>query len=140
MSFAPIRSTSSPATHIDLVGLLFIVWGALTMLIGASTLALGIAAASLIRSAGRASGGQWAAGLTAVTFVMLALMALVWGLGHVIVGNRLRQFRQWSRLAALMFGSVDLFLLPYGTVLGVYSLWTLLREDAKPFFDSSPAS
>jgi hypothetical protein len=34
-----------------------------------------------------------------------------------------------------MLGSVDLLLLPYGTVLGSYALWTLLREDAKKLFD-----
>jgi hypothetical protein len=31
---------------------------------------------------------------------------------------------------------VDLLLLPYGTALGVYSLWILLREDSKQLFES----
>ncbi len=43
----------SPESHVDLVGVLFMVWGGLTILIGASTLALGMAAASLISSAAR---------------------------------------------------------------------------------------
>jgi hypothetical protein len=34
-----------------------------------------------------------------------------------------------------MLGSVDLLLLPYGTALGVYALWTLLREDTKRLFE-----
>ena len=37
-------------------------------------------------------------------------------------------------LAALMLGSVDLLLLPYGTALGSYGLWVLLSEDAKKQF------
>ena len=40
----------------------------------------------------------------------------------------------------LMLGTVDLLLLPYGTALGVYSLWTLLREDAKRLFEPQPAA
>ncbi len=120
--------------HVDLLGALFVIWGALTMLIGASTLALGIAAAALVRSAGRTGGGQFAAGLTAATFVALAVLALVWGLAHVVVGTRLRRRRHWARMAALLLGSLDLLLLPYGTALGIYSLWTLLREHAKPLF------
>ena len=38
-------------------------------------------------------------------------------------------------MAALMLGSVDLLLLPYGTALGVYALWILLREDIKRLFE-----
>ena len=111
------------------------IWGVLTMLIGASTLALGIAAAALIRS-GRAGDGQFAASLTAVTFMTLALLALIWGAVHLIIGTLVRRRRHWSRHAAIMMGTVDLLLLPYGTALGVYSLWTLLREDAKRLFET----
>jgi len=39
-----------------------------------------------------------------------------------------------------MLGSVDLLLLPYGTVLGVYALWALLRIDGKKLFDRPVAS
>ena len=109
--------------------------GVLTMLIGASTLALGIAAASLIAS-GRTSGSPFAASLTVATFTTLAVLALSWGAIHLAVGVLIRRRRQWSRHAALMLGTVDLLLFPYGTGLGVYALWTLLRSDAKPLFES----
>jgi hypothetical protein len=33
-----------------------------------------------------------------------------------------------------MLASVDLLLLPYGTALGAYALWILLRDDAKHLF------
>jgi len=121
--------------RVDLLGALFVIWGALTMLIGASTLALGIAAAALVASAGRAGAGQFGAGLTAVTFLTLAVLALIWGGVHLLVGTLVRRRRHWSRHAALMLGTVDLLLLPYGTALGVYSLWILLREDAKRLFE-----
>jgi hypothetical protein len=115
------------------------IWGAITMLIGASTLALGIAAAALVASAGRAGTGQLGASLTAVTFMTLAVLAFIWGGVHLMVGTLVRRHRSWSRHAAMMLGTVDLLLLPYGTALGVYSLWILLREDAKQLFET-PAS
>ncbi len=120
--------------HVDLLGALFMIWGVLLMLIGGSTLALGIAAAALASSAGRAGGGQFAAGVTAATFAALAVLALMWGLAHLIVGRLLRARRHSARLAALILSSVDLLLLPYGTALGAYALWTLLRERVKPLF------
>ena len=121
--------------HIDLLGLLFILWGVLTMLVGASTLALGVVAAALMSSAGqRGGGGQFAAGLTAAAFMLLAVIALVLGSAHIVVGMPLRKYRHWSRLAALMLGSVDLLLLPYGTAVGAYALWVLLREPSRALF------
>jgi hypothetical protein len=120
-------------SHVDFVGVLFIVWGLLTVLVGVSTLALGVGAFSLITSASQ-GGGQVAAGITAAAFAILAFIAILWGAAHVIVGVPLRRCTPWSRLIALMLGSVDLLLLPYGTALRVYAIWVLLSEDAKALF------
>jgi hypothetical protein len=113
------------------------VWGVLTILVGVSTLALGVAAAALINSAG--GNGGFAAGLTAATFTILALIAIVWGIAHMAVGRPLRRYRRWSRHAALGLGAVDLLLLPYGTALGGYAMWVLLRDDAKRLFEAGDA-
>ncbi len=129
----PLRS---PASHVDLVGVLFMVWGGLTILIGASTLALGMAAAALVSAAAEAGRGGFAASLTAATFTMFALLAILWGAAHVVVGVLVRRRRHWSRLGAILLGSVDLLLLPYGTALGVYGLWVLLREESKRLFET----
>jgi hypothetical protein len=120
-------------SHVDFVGVLFIVWGLLTTLVGVSTLALGIGAAALITTASQGGGGV-AAGLTAAVFTALAVIAMLWGAAHVVVGVPLRRRRPWARLMALMLGSIDLLLLPYGTALGVYALWVLLSEGGKSLF------
>ena len=121
--------------HVDFVGVLFIVWGLLTTLVGLSTLALGVGAVALLASARGATGGsQFATGLTAAVFATLAVIAILWGAAHVVVGVPLRRHRPWSRLMALMLGSVDLVLLPYGTALGAYALWVLLSEGGKHLF------
>jgi hypothetical protein len=122
-------------SHVDFVGVLFIVWGLLTTLVGVSTLALGVGAVALITSASRGGGGGVAAGLTAAVFTTLAIIAILWGTAHVVVGVPLRRHRPWARLMALMLGSVDLLLLPYGTALGTYALWVLLNEDGKALFE-----
>ena len=121
-------------SHVDFLGVLFIAWGLLTVVIGVSTLALGVGAVALIVSGSRSGGGQVAAGLTAAVFATLAFLAILWGTVHVIVGVPLRRLTPWSRLIALLLGSVDLLLLPYGTVLGVYALWVLLSESGKGLF------
>jgi len=137
---SPVKAPQTPEprsadSHVDLVGVLFMVWGSLTILIGASTLALGMAAASLISAATDAGRGQFAASLTAATFTVFALIAIIWGAGHFAIGVLVRRRRHWSRLAAILLSSVDLLLLPYGTALGVYALWVLLREESKKMFE-----
>jgi hypothetical protein len=124
------------STHVDFAGILFILWGAVTVLIGLSTLALGIGAVSLMRSGTRGGGGQLAAGLTAAAFTTLAVIAIIWGSAHVAVGVPLRRRKSWARLVALMLSSVDLMLLPYGTALGIYAMWVLLNEEGKKTFEN----
>ena len=123
------------SSHVDLVGILFVIWGLLTTLVGVSTLALAVGAAALITSAARGDGGQVAAGLAAAAFTALAVIAIGWGAAHIAVGIPLRRRRPWSRLLALMLGSVDLLLLPYGTALGCYALWALLNDRGKKLFE-----
>jgi hypothetical protein len=137
---AAYHHTTSPhdrvmSPHVDFVGVLFIVWGLLTTLVGVSTLALGVGAVALIVSASRGGGGgEVAAGMTAAVFTALAVIAIVWGAAHVIVGVPVRRHKPWSRFMALMLGAVDLLLLPYGTALGAYALWVLLSEGGKALF------
>jgi hypothetical protein len=127
------------AAHVDFLGLLFVIWGALTALIGVSTLALGAGAIALMTS-GRSGGGQVAAGLTAAVFTILAVIALVWGIAHIVVGVPLRRRSHWARILALVLGSIDLVLLPYGTALGCYALYVLLSEKGRVLFDGADGS
>lgn len=126
---------NSPSSHVDLLGVLFILWGVLTTLVGLSTLALAVGAFALIPSGAPDGAGQFAAGIVATAFTTLALIAIVWGASHIVVGIPLRRRRPWSRVLALTLGSVDLVLLPYGTALGCYTLWALLNESGKKLFE-----
>jgi hypothetical protein len=122
--------------QVDLLGILFIIWGLLTVLVGLSTLALGAGAVALIASSSH-GGSHVAAGVTAALFLVLAAMAIVWGAAHVAIGIPLRRRRPSARILALVLGSVDLVLLPYGTALGCYALYVLLSERGKALFDIS---
>lgn len=116
--------------HVDLVGIIFIIWGLLTTLIGVSTLLLGVGAVTLVRT----TPTSFAASVAAAAFTVLACLAISWGLAHAAVGISLRRRRHASRVLALTLGAVDLLLLPYGTALGCYALWVLLSERGKRAF------
>jgi hypothetical protein len=120
--------------HVDFLGVLFVVWGLLTTIVGLSTIALGVGAVSLIASATRSGGGQFAVEVTAAAFTILGLIAIVWGVAHVAIGMLLKRRTHSARMLTLMLGAVDLLMLPYGTALGCYALWVLLHEEGKKLF------
>ncbi len=49
--------------------------------------------------------------------------------GGVCVGLGLMQRAQWARTAAIILGVLALLHPPFGTALGVYSLWVLLADE-----------
>jgi hypothetical protein len=50
-----------------------------------------------------------------------------WGLMHR---------EPWARVLALVLGFVSLFNIPFGTILGVYTLWVLLPGQSQQEYDS----
>ena len=123
--------------HVDLVGLLFMLWGGMTLLLSVSLLTMGIAATAIGAAAPPAAdSGTLAAGIVAAVFFGLAALGFLLGAVHVWIGTRLRRFREWARAFAVVLAVVDLVLIPFGTALGIYTLWSLLNERSKPLFDT----
>ena len=111
------------------------VWGALTIIIGVSTLALGLRGC-VAGGVGERQTGGFAAGVTAAAFTVLALIAILWGAGHMAIGALVAAAPALVAAGRHPARIVDLLLLPYGTAVGIYALWILLREDAKRLFET----
>jgi hypothetical protein len=75
-----------------------------------------------------------AARLTALTLAVLSGTALLWAALHVWIGRALAARRPWARLLALGLAVVNMVLLPFGTALGVYACWVLLKDEGRRVF------
>jgi hypothetical protein len=128
--------------HVDLLGIFYIIWGALSVLTGLAMLTLGMGAAAIITTttARPDRGEEIAAGLAAVVLASLAVLVLVWGALHIANGIALRRFRPWARTLGLVFAVLNLFLLPFGTALGIYGLWVLVNDQTRRLFEAPPVS
>lgn len=120
--------------HVQLLGILASLWGALWLLIGASMLLRAIAA--LVQVADSAG---VAAGLTAGLFLLVAVFALIWGGAHLWAAILLRKRKPFGRVLMLGLGVVNLLILPIGTALGVYALWILLTNEGRRLFEPAHA-
>ena len=56
----------------------------------------------------------------------IAILILLRSFAGFIAGWGLLQSEPWARILTLVVGVVSLFSIPFGTALGIYSLWVLL--------------
>lgn len=121
--------------HVDILSWLYIVWGAIFLLVALAGAA--VAAGALAISAGSGPipvSSPVAARLTALTIALLSALALLWAVLHLWVGRALGTYRPSARLLALGLAVVNLVVIPFGTALGAYSCWVLLKDEGRGVF------
>jgi nitrate reductase gamma subunit len=120
--------------HVNLLGVLATLWGALAMLVGVSMLLLAAGAvAAALDPLSEAM--EFAAGLTAGVFAVIGLFALLWGGAHAWAALLLKRRRPLGRIVSLGLALVNLLVLPFGTAFGAYALWVLLTNDGRRLFE-----
>jgi hypothetical protein len=60
---------------------------------------------------------------------------LIVAAGGICVGWGLMERLPWARGVAVVLGVITLFHPPFGTALGIYTLWVLLANDAGPQYN-----
>jgi threonine/homoserine efflux transporter RhtA len=124
--------------HVDFLSTLYVTWGAIFALVSIAGFALAGGAFAIAQSAGPVRfGSEMAARLTGVTIIIISLIAVVWAALHVVVGRQLRKHRPSARLLTLGLAIGNLILIPFGTALGIYALWALLRDDGRRLFEET---
>jgi len=68
---------------------------------------------------------------------MIGLMLLFSAVVGGIVGIGLLTRQPWARMLAIVFGSLNLFDLPFGTAIGIYTLWVLLPAESEQEYRSA---
>lgn len=122
--------------HVDFLATLYFTWGAIFALVAIAGFALAAGAAAIASSSGPVRfGSEMAARLTAVTITVISIIALIWGALHLFVGRTLRRLRPSARLMALGLAVGNLVLLPFGTALGAYACWVLLKDEGRQLFE-----
>jgi hypothetical protein len=118
--------------HISILGMLFVIYHALGLLAG-----LGLFA--LLSGIGLFTGDLQAAGILTIIGTALGLFLVVVSLPGFVAGIGLLQRKSWSRIIALIVGFLNLFNVPIGTALGVYTIWALMNPDAERLLSGARA-
>jgi hypothetical protein len=122
--------------HVDFLSTLYVTWGAIFALVAIAGFALSGGAFAIAQSTGPVRfGSEMAARLTGITISVISLIALVWAILHIVVGRMLKKYRPSARLMTLGLAIGNLSLLPFGTALGIYALWVLLKDEGRRLFE-----
>ena len=73
-------------------------------------------------------------------FTALGIIALAKAACGFVVGWGLLQREAWARIVALVLAFISLFNIPFGTALGVYTLWALLPSQSQQEYDALVAA
>ncbi|HEX6162395.1 MAG TPA: hypothetical protein VFZ31_03445 [Vicinamibacterales bacterium] len=122
--------------HVDFLATLYVAWGLIFALVAVAGFALAGGAFAIAESTGPVRfGSEMAARLTGISIVIISLIAAIWAVLHVFVGRRLRKMLPSARLMALALGLGNLILFPFGSALGGYALWALLKDEGRRLFE-----
>ncbi len=64
----------------------------------------------------------------------VVIFSVVLSAPGIIGGFGLLRRKNWARITLIILGFLNLINLPFGTALGIYTLWVLLREESAQFF------
>lgn len=69
-----------------------------------------------------------------------SIFLAVFGVLHLILAWSLFQRESWARVLGIVIGCLALLRFPFGTALGIYTLWVLLPETSRREYDAMAAA
>ena len=110
--------------HIDILGWLYIAMGGLGIVAAFFVFAVVGGVGLLARDA---SSAALMAGLGFAVAIFVAVLSVP----NFICGWGLLKRKSWSRVFAIVLGCLHLLSIPFGTAIGIYSLWALTQPEAQ---------
>jgi len=113
--------------HVTILGVLYIVFSA-----------LGILAAIIVSVAvvggGFLSGEQGTIAVTSIVGPIMAFFLILISIPGIIGGIGLLNRQSWARILVLVLGFLHLIDIPFGTILGIYTIWVLMKKETEQLF------
>lgn len=119
-------------THVQIVGILALVWGALAVA-GGLLMSL-FTGAALFPMMG--SVGSLEAGMLSIMFLIMLLLAAL----AIATGVGLLKHHPWARTLGFVVAALSLFGFPVGTAFGIYAFWVLTRPETEDLLEDRRAA
>lgn len=99
------------------------------------TLFIGVIVFFTLIGAGLLSADGEAMGVLAIVGTFVLGLLVVISIPGMLAGWGLLKRKEWARILALVIGFLSLMNVPFGTILGIYTIWALLaHNEASDYF------
>ena len=65
---------------------------------------------------------------------ILAIVFIVISVPGILAGMGLYKRKEWARILTLILSVVEIFSFPFGTAIGIYSIWALIQPETVSAF------
>jgi hypothetical protein len=120
-----VQQTNRLEHHVHLLGIFWIVY---SVLHGIAGVVLMILANTLFGPVGRLDIG--APAFLQPLLSVVGILLIIKGIVGVAAGYGLTQRAPWARITIVVLGFLALLNVPFGTALGIYTIWVLLSPGA----------
>lgn len=137
--FSPPTRGSDPSggerieTHLTIVAALHIALGVLGLLTFAFAFFVVVGTGIAMWEVEGTALGTTIAAVAIMFLAVLSVPGIVGGLGLVYR-------KAWARILLLVVAFIQLINIPFGTALGIYTLWVLLQDEARRALEGAPGS
>jgi len=70
---------------------------------------------------------------------ILAIVFIIISLPGILAGMGLYKRKEWARILTIILSVIELFSFPFGTAIGIFSIWAMIQpETVAAFNDSNP--
>ena len=121
-------------THVKVLAVLHIVFGALGVLVGLGIFAFFGGIAGLVQMDSDPEAAFVVPMMGAIGgFVLIVLLVL--SVPGIIAGIGLLSYQPWARILTIVLSILDLISIPFGTALGIYGRWVLFTAEGAQLFE-----
>ena len=113
--------------HVTLVAALNIGFGIMGLLVACLAFVV-------IAGGGAISGDPEAMAITSIVATVIALFFITLSVPEIVGGIGLLKHRGWARILVLIIAVLELFQIPFGTIIGIYTIWVLLNDETAKLF------
>ncbi|MBA4408465.1 MAG: hypothetical protein Q8S54_14310 [Bacteroidota bacterium] len=71
------------------------------------------------------------ADVLAIVFILISVPGILAGMG-------LYKRKEWARILTLILSVIEIFSFPFGTAIGIYSIWALIQPETVAAFGNIP--
>ena len=120
--------------HIKLLAILNIIYGSIGVLMGLLVFVIFGGLAGFITSVEGGPEAEVAAPVLGLVGIFIFGLLAVVSAPAIVAGFGLLAFRNWARILTIVLSALHLLSVPFGTALGIYGLWVLLRPETEMLF------